>query len=416
MFALMDCNNFYASCERVFNPRLEGKPIVILSNNDGCIIARSNEAKHLGIPMGAPFFEWREYCQQHRVHVFSSNYALYGDLSQRVMSSLATFCPTIEIYSIDEAFLLFEGMTSAERLAYAADIRRAIKMWTGIPVSIGIAPTKTLAKVANYQAKKHTITGVFDLSQTETQEKILAQFPVQELWGIGRNLSKTLNLINIHTAKELRDANQKIIRSQFSVVMERMIQELRGISCLPLETVQARKQIISSRSFGKAISRLSDIEEALSHYTANACLKLRQQNSTANGITVFLNQNIHHSVHLTYSFPTPSCDTSYIIKMAKKCLQKLFKPGLRYHKTGIILLDLGSRSINQFDLFTDTNNTKSNLIMKTVDTINEKMGKTALFRCAEGTERAWRIRCDKRSPRYTTHWDELVRVHCCHPK
>lgn len=417
IFALVDCNNFYASCERVFNPHLNGKAIVILSNNDGCIIARSNEAKKLGIPMGAPFHEWKKLCDKKLLYAFSSNYALYGDMSNRVMTSLKQFCPTLEIYSIDEAFLSFDEANKTNLVTDTIEIRSKIKEWIGLPVSIGIAPTKTLAKIANHIAKKKTRSGVFDLRDPIMQEKILAEFPIANIWGIGRRLAKKLNDLNIHSARDLRDANLKMIRMHFSVVVERIVEELRGVACIPLEMIQPRKQIMSSRSFGKLITKINELEEAVSHYTAIACQKLRKQNSLAGGISVFLHTNFYRSQDAQYGnssncrFTEPTCDSSFIISTAKKCLNKIYRPGFHYQKAGIMLLDLSSHTIKQYDLFAIRQN-KSEPLMRTLDCINEKLGKKALFIAAEGTQRNWKTRCARRSPRYTTQWDELMKVSC----
>ncbi len=418
IFALVDCNNFYASCERVFNPKLEGKPIVVLSNNDGCIVARSNEAKRLGIPMGAPYFEWRAMCEKHQVHVLSSNYELYGDLSQRVMSILQQLCANVEIYSIDEAFLTLDGFDKNNLQAYAAHIRQTIKMWTGLQVSIGCGPTKTLAKAANIIAKKHTLDGIFNLCDANTQEHILPSIAVQDIWGIGRRLAPRLQQMNIQHAKDLRDSDLSLMRAKFSITLERVIQELRGVSCLPLESIQPRKQIISSRSFGKPVTQLDEIEEAVSHYVASACVRLRQQQSNANGIHVFLHTsfvketNRSYSASTSFHFPAPTADTRYIINVAKSCLKTLYKSGHRYRKAGIILLDLAPKQLRQYDFFSGINEASNELLMNTVDGINEKLGKNAVFYCAEGIKKPWQLRCDRRSKRYTTRWEELVAVDC----
>jgi DNA polymerase V len=416
IFALVDCNNFYASCERAFNPRLENKPIVVLSNNDGCIIARSNEAKKLGIPMGAPFFQWRQFCKKNGVYVFSSNYALYGDMSQRVMNILKSFCPDMEIYSIDEAFLSLDALSNMDLVSFATRVRTTIKDCTGLPVSIGIATTKTLAKIANHIAKKQTTTGVFDLSSLATQEKILAAFPVGEIWGIGRQLKNKLIPFGIATAKDLRDADLKNLRNNFSVVLEKTIQELRNISCLPLEAIQPRKQIISSRSFGKPVFSLQDLEEAVSTYTAIACLKLRHQKSQAKGIYVFLQTNLFQKKSAPYSvgaschLPLATINTNVMIHLAKKCVQEIFKPGLKYHKAGIMLLDISPQTIQQYDIFLTQSHQKQEHLTEVVDQINQKLGKHILFYCAEGIKKTWQIKSDLRSPRYTTQWSEIPQV------
>lgn len=411
IFALIDCNNFYASCERVFNPSLERKPIVVLSNNDGCVIARSNEAKKLSIPMGAPFFKWESFCKKNNVAVFSSNYELYGDMSKRVMTIIKQNCPQVEIYSIDEAFLSLENLGIKNILAYALTLKNQIKTDTGIPVSIGIAQTKTLAKIANHIAKN--TTGVCHL--TEKDVSLLQTFPVNKIWGIGHQLAKRLKNLNIHTALDLRNANPNYLRTHFSVTVEKIVYELRGTSCLTLELVQPRKQIISSRSFGKKITTLNDLEEAISHYTAIATNKLRIQNSLASGIGVFLHTHLFNDFEKPYendiyfSFPIPTNDTRYIIRIAKKCIQTLYKKGYRYHKAGLILLDLIPQAQQQIDLFTSFCE-KSNNLMKTIDLINKEHGKNTIFYCAEGIKRNWQIKKERCSPRYTTRWSEILTV------
>lgn len=418
IFALVDCNNFYASCERVFDPRLEGKPIVVLSNNDGCIISRSNEAKQLGIPMGAPFHQWKSQLKKNNVFVYSSNYELYGDMSRRVMSILTDFCPDIEYYSIDEAFLSLKGFESRDLSEYALKIRETIKTYTGIPVCIGFSQTKTLAKLANHFAKKAATTGVFDFLDINLQENILRDLPIEDLWGIGLRLAKKLHLFGIHTVKEFRDSNQKIMNEKFSVVVERIIQELNRVSCLPLESIQPRKQIVSSRSFGKLVSDIEELEEAISHYTAKACAKLRNQQHRATGIHVYLQTNefIQHekqySNGISYEFSTPENNTSFIISKAKQCLHKIFRKGYRYQKAGIMLLDLIPEGIQQVDMFSSNKNPKKEKLMSVVDEINLLMGRDTIQFCAEGINKAWKLKCNFRSPRYTTRLDELKQVKC----
>lgn len=413
IFGLVDCNNFYASCERVFNPRLENKPIVILSNNDGCIIARSNEAKALGIPMGAPYFQWRKHFELYNVQVFSSNFELYGDLSARVMSSLAKLCPEMEIYSIDEAFLQLDEWENPRD--YALTIRKLIKQWTGIPVSIGLSTTKTLAKCANKLAKNHSPSGVFDLITKEQQDMHLAYLPVGDVWGIGRRLTKQMQQLHITTAKTLRDQDPIFLRKKFNIMVEKINRELRGMSCLSLESVQSKKQIMCSRSFGKKVNQLKDLEEAVSHYTATACVKLRKQHSVAAGVLVFLQKKYLSDEHESNSkatyFAQPSDNTSDIIRTALQNLQKIYQPHCFYHKAGVLLLDLQSNRIQQSDLLAETNVSKKQL-MSAIDSINESMGKNTLFFAAEGTEKTWKIQSQYRSPRYTTAWSELAVIQC----
>jgi len=416
-FALVDCNNFYASCERVFNPALEGRPIVILSNNDGCIVARSNEAKALGIGMAAPYYQCKALCEQHNVAVFSSNYELYGDMSQRVMQSLRRFCVDMEIYSIDEAFLMLEGASSQQMIVYAQKIHTHIKQWTGIPVSIGIAPTKTLAKMANYLAKKHFKQPVMSLLDPALQENILSRVNVEDIWGISRGRAQRLRRLGIFTAKQLRDAEAKAIRKHLTVIGERMVYELRGTPCLLLEDiVGAKKNIMSSRSFGYLLTTQVDIAAALANYTAHACQKLRQQKSRAQAIGVFLRTNrfcakdAQYRNEIVYRFVAPTNDTREIIALAKKALSAIYQPGYAYQKVGIILMELVPDTYQQQDLLCQTNYQLSDKLMAVLDNINFKMGKKGLFIAAQGTNRPWLMRCDKRSPRYTTCWDELPRV------
>ena len=301
IFALVDCNNFYASCERVFNPKLEGKPIVVLSNNDGCIIARSNEAKALGIPMGAPFFKYKQLINRNKVHVFSSNYTFYGDMSARVMTSLRSLVDEIEIYSIDEAFLDISSFAYCDLEDTAKEIKTLIKQWTGIPVSIGIGSSKTLAKIANRQAKKDSLDNVFDIRNLDVKKSVLQELPVEEIWGISTRWGRRLRKIGIETAQDLVEANPRYVKKTISIVGERIHYELNGVSCIGIEEVKNKKNIISSKSFGKKVSQVQELEEAVSNYTARACEKLRLQNSRAQGLYVFLRTSPHIDKERQYS-------------------------------------------------------------------------------------------------------------------
>lgn len=411
IFALIDCNNFYASCERVFNPCLENKPIVVLSNNDGCVIARSNEAKKLGIPMGAPYYKWQEFCLENNVHAFSSNYALYGDISNRVMTTLQLLADKVELYSIDEAFIQIETISNhAELLNYGLYLRRIIKAWTGIPVSVGLAQTKTLAKIANHIAKKRTDSGVYIYNPTIN---ILETFPIEDIWGVGNRISHRLKKCGIQTAKDLRDSNEKHLRSLFSVVLEKTILELRGISCLPLEDVKPRKEIMCSRSFGKKVNLLSELEEAISFYATTACVKLRKQNSLTSMINIFLNTNhfstsdAQYSNNITLNLNEPTCDTRLIIKNALKGLSIIYKQGFKYQKAGIMLMNLVPNTFQQSSLLPSASNSE---LMSVIDNINSRLGKNTLFFCAEGFNKKWSLKSEKRSPRYTTRWNEIITV------
>ena len=406
LFALIDCNNFFVSCERVFNPSLIGKPVVVLSNNDGCIIARSNEAKALGVPMGAPYFKYK-----HMIHyALSSNYQLYGDMSNRVMQSLRMLAPNLEVYSIDEAFLCFDSIINP--YDFAKNIRDKIFKWTGIPTSIGIAPTKTLAKIANHVAKKRN--GIFDMRTEVSQDLIMKELPTDQIWGISSKGQEKLNNIGITTALMLKNSEPKLIRQQSSVVGERIVYELRGISCLGLEQVSAKKNIISSKSFGRAVTKLSELEEAIANYAVKACEKLRIQKSLAQRLMVFIKTNSYNEYQLQYknerttTLNIPTSDTSYIITQARNSIQKLYKPGIVYKKAGIMLMDIIPTTNNQQNLFNKSNSDKQEKLMQVIDNLNQKS--PSVFYLAQGVKRNWQMKCDKRSPQYTTNWNDLAKV------
>lgn len=418
IFALVDCNNFYVSCERVFNPRLIGKPIVVLSNNDGCVIARSNEAKDLGIPMGAPYYQHKSFIEKNNVKVFSSNYQFYGDMSQRVMKSLSMMLPNqdVEIYSIDEAFLRLDGFAMRDLFDWALEVRNNVLQWTGIPTSIGIAPTKTLSKIANHVAKKQTESGVFDLRDTDLQEYIMADLPVEELWGISRSWGKKLRSLGISTALQLRNTDPKFIQKKLSVVVERMVYELQGLSCLDLEKQVPKKSIMSSKSFGTLLDKLEPIEQALSTYAVRACEKLRQQGSKAKSLYIFLQTNPfrvdqhQYRNSLKFEFDLPTSDTAVIIRVAKTLLKQIYKYGYYYHKCGIMLFNLVSEEYQQGHFFTPQNSSRDSL-MKSIDIINESMGRETIFYAAQGVDQNWKMKRNNLSPRYTTNWEELVKVY-----
>lgn len=414
-FVLVDCNNFYASCERLFNPRLEGKPVIVLSNNDGCVVARSQEAKKLGIKMGEPFFKIKEFCRRHRIAVYSSNYRLYGDLSARVMQILTSMAPEIQIYSIDEAFLCFPPTVDPQELfQHCLAMRQKIKKWTGIPVSMGIAPTKTLAKAASKMAKKSS-EGVFSLLDVALREKILREFPIEDLWGIGSRLNKRLRAQDIATAWQLQEKEPATIRDLMGVVGERMLWELRGVSCLELEEPAPRKSITSSRSFGNAICDFKLLSEALCHFAATACLKLREQNSYARSLYVYAESTLNpltgerQTSGMGVPLPFPTQDTPKIITAAKKCLKQIFRKEAKYKKCGIILLDLVQEQDVVPDLFLGNIDPKRKRANKAVDAINNYFGKNTIFYGAMGvsTDPAWKMRSDKSSCYNTTSWKHL---------
>jgi DNA polymerase V len=415
MFALVDCNNFYASCERVFNPRWEGRAIVVLSNNDGCVIARSNEAKALGIPMGAPFFQCRQLIEAHHVIVCSSNYTLYGDMSSRVMRTLKEFSPDMQIYSIDEAFLI---LRETQLLEYGRNLRRTVLQWTGIPVSVGIAPTKTLAKVANRFAKKNPAAGgVFVLDDQMKINEILDSLPVTEIWGIGSKLGQRLNRLGIMTAKDFRDADDGQIRKVLSVVGLRCAMELRGISCLPLEEIPApKKSVTCSRAFGKPIDNLPELSEAVASYAARAAEKMREQESLATVMVIYVELHPFNRdrgfFHVKASFPEPTDYTPHLISYAKAAAAELFQEGNAYRKAGVILDGLVPDNSYQRDLFAahPVSPEKQKKAMRLMDSLNAHYGRNILHTAAEGVKKSWKMRQHLRTPKFTTSWDELLKI------
>lgn len=415
--ALVDCNNFYISCERVFQPSLRGKPVVVLSNNDGCVIARSNEAKALGIEMGAPFHLNRDSFVRQGVIVRSSNYSLYGDMSARVMRILVDQAPEIEVYSIDEAFLGLGGL-EGRMDAHMRAVRADVLQWTGIPVSIGIAPTKTLAKVANRLAKKTPESGgVLALLTEAEQTAALARLELTDLWGLARRMEVRLQAIGITTPLQLRDADPKWIRSQFSVVMERLVLELRGHSCLQLEDgVADRQTIMASRSFGRPVETLEEMEEAVATYVSRAGEKMRRQNLVTPALQIFLNTNRfreddaqyygQHTVHL----PVATSDTSRLIRAALYGVRQVWRGGFRYKKAGVVCLDLHPGERIQETLFHQADSPERRQLMASLDSINQRFGRGTVSFAAGGTRKAWALRSDQRSARFTTRWGELLNV------
>lgn len=418
-FLLVDCNNFYVSCERLFNPELEGKPVIVLSNNDGCVVARSQEAKKLGIQMGEPFFKIKGLCKHSKVRVYSSNYQLYGDISQRIMQVLHQLAPEIEVYSIDEAFLKYPNTLSQEDIFKASvEIRQLIKKWIGMPVSIGIAPSKTLAKVANDIAKQDP-TGIVDLSSSERRELILKKFAIGDVWGVGSKTQSKLRSVGVCTAWQFREMDPSNVRRQFGVVGERMLWELRGVSCLELEKIQPKKSLCYSRSFGKSIGDLATLAEALSTYVANACVKLRKQKSSAQALHVFLETHFDPETKTRQSYSTvvmldfPTNDTPQIICAAKRCLMKLFRENELYKKCGVTLLDLIPEAVVMPDFLFGGFNKKRQDLAETVDSLNARFGKNTLFYAAMGVSADWKLNCEKRSRQYTTCWSDLASAQAC---
>lgn len=416
--ALVDCNNFYVSCERVFNPTLEGKPVVVLSNNDGCAVARSNEVKALGVKMGEPWFKFEKLAKQHGIIALSSNYCLYGDLSARVMSILATFSSKQEVYSIDECFLDLDGFAPETLADYGQTIRKTIRRNVGIPVCVGIAETKTLAKLANHCAKKGLAgrDGVCDFGRLSEIElsRLFAGLPVGDIWGIGRKISERLLAMGIETVEELKIANPNKIRQQFSVVVERTVKELNGIPCIELEDVGTpRQQIMVSRSFGQEVSNFDDLSESVAYFATSAAEKLRKDGSVAASICIFIQTNpfkespqYQRSVVVPMSQPTD--DTLKLVNAAIQGLGEIYRMGFGYKKSGVLLMALQPKGTIQAALFDDpTEQSKSAKLIQVMDSINRRMGKGSLTIAASGTRQRWAMRRDRKSPNYTTEWSEL---------
>ena len=420
ILALVDVNNFYVSAERVFNPKLEGVPVVVLSNNDGCVVARSAEVKALGVPMGEPWFKLKSLARKHGIIALSSNYALYADMSNRVMSVLSDFTPHQEVYSIDESFLDLAGLPGNLTLTAQA-MRQRIKQWVGVPVCIGIAPTKTLAKLANHIAKKRPqYQGVCNLNAMNKAQidEILASIEVGEVWGIGRKLNAHLQQGGIRTVRQLRDFDVTRLRRRFGVVMERTVRELRGELCLEMvDIAPAKQQIISSRSFGRYVTELDELEQAVSAYMSRAAEKLRRQNSVAATAHVYIRTNPHkenepqYSPGMTVALPHASNDTRQLVEAVLVCLRRIYRAGFSYQKAGVMQSDITPAGISQGDLFAGQSTTQNtSKLMSTLDRINLKMGKGALKLASDGIGQDWKMKTGNKSPAYTTRWDELPMV------
>jgi DNA polymerase V len=412
--ALVDCNNFYVSCERVFRPDLARVPLVVLSNNDGCVVSRSNEAKALGIKMGQPWFECKELAEEHGILAFSSNYALYADLSNRVMSILSDFAPRHEVYSIDECFVDLTGMPKLREVSYA--MRERVGMWTGIPVCVGIGPTKTLAKLANHVAKKHPRSkGVFNYNAlSEGQKSLLLQrIPVEEVWGVGRKLTKRLECHRIRTVQDLKQAHVATLRAEFGVVMEKIQRELQEVPCIELQEIQPdRQQIIASRSFGKMVTELPILQDALSTFVANACAKLRGQGSHAAVIQVFLQTNRfrkdlpQYMPSLAVPLPYPTNDSLEVNRWASFLCERLFKPEYQYKKAGIMLSEISPVTHRQGDLLAGDVSSNGKLMLA-LDTLNQRFGRGTVKVSTQGAFKDWQMRQERKSPNYTTDWNEV---------
>lgn len=418
-YAILDCNNFYVSCERVFDPTLKGIPVVVLSNNDGCIVSRSQEAKNIGIPMGAPIFKWRSLIEKHNGRILSSNYTLYGDLSARIMRIIKDHQPYVQVYSIDEAFIYFKDTPLSEACAQATALQSTVYQWTGIPVSIGIAPTKTLAKVANRYAKKFPqLNGLFACEDPADIAFLLKHLPVEDVWGIGRRNTKKLHLAGIHNAYELTLSGDTWIRKQLTIVGLKTVHELRGTPCFGLESNhEPKKGIACTRSFGKPVTEILQLKEAVATYVSRAAEKARKQCSAVITMYVYIRTSrfAEHrfSDGIAITLPAPTSYTPDLITHALKGVERIFKPGYAYKKAGVILTQLLDQRNLQEQIFNAHNAEKrfeQTQTMRTVDAVNHKWGRDTLNFAACGQKRLWAMKAGNRSPRFTTTWHELLKV------
>lgn len=412
--ALIDGNSFYCSCERVFNPKLERRPVIVLSNNDGCAVARTSEAKALGIKMGQPMFQIRDLCRHNNVAVYSSNYALYGDMSRRMNAVYQGFSPDIEIYSIDESFLDVEHLPIKDRTAWASDLRATTRQWTGIPTCVGIGPTKTLAKLAN-KAAKNLASGVLDLSDEGVRHQVMATFPIGDVWGIGRASAGKLAYLGIEFAGQVRDMDPKLARQIMTVVGEKIVHELNGIACIGLEAVAPqRKGCAVTRSFGQRVTQKVEMEQAVAGYATRLGEKLRRHNLATDHVTVFMHtspfaDDPQRSVSMTIHIPEATNDSLQLIKAAKRAVDALWKSGFRYSKAGIITQDLVPPAIRQRALFDGLDHERAAKVMAAMDEANRRWGRATVVPAAVGiaSSSAFTTKFEMRSPRFTTRWAEL---------
>lgn len=422
MIAIVDCNSFYAACERLFKPSLHGKPVVVLSNNDGCIVSRTDEAKALGIRMAGPYYQNKQEIEANRVAVFSSNYHLYGDMSKRVMDTLRMLSPNVEVYSVDEAFLNLDGMESTDLRAYGLHIKQTTEQWTGIPVSVGIASTKVLSKMANRLAKKdkNGTEGVMLLQTPEQEHEAMIRTAVEDIWGIGRAYAEKLRMFNINTAWDLRNMNEEWIRKQLGgVVGVRLAKELKGIPCIGFKDPLTQKKMISTtRMFGKPVLTMESLKEAVATYLARAAEKLRRQESVAGSMRIFI---VHHTPTYGEAYapssrsaymllPTPTCLTNLFIANAMPMVEALYQEGKRYIKAGVILGEILPLRAIQGNLFHTPEHPNGRMLMKAIDNINLGMGTDLVRFATGGTQKNWKMRQEMRSNRFTTRWDELCLI------
>ncbi len=413
MYLLVDGNNFYVSCERVFNPRLENKPVVVLSNNDGCIVARSAEAKAVGIKMGQPMFEIAALIKKHQIEWLSSNYALYASMSARMMRCIEEHCSHIEIYSIDEAFVDVSGLAEEKLILFAKSLRQTVTRWTGIPVCVGVGKTKTLAKLANSLAKKSGDEGVFSLICPSKHRAVFLACFIEDVWGIGRKTTAKLHDLGIETLDQLIQQPAPWIRGALGLGVLKTVMELQGISCIDLDDMASKKAISSSRSFSRPVTTLEELSEAMSTYAAIAARKCRLQHGFAQGICVYITtsrfkRKEHYYARQTATvFNTPANDTKTITQVAIGLLNNIFRAGYSYTKCGIVLLDIHPESHVQGDMLVVQDSSKIKVLSQVLDKINQRYGRTTIYLAAEGLKKEWLARSNKKSPNYTTSWDEL---------
>lgn len=417
MYALVDCNNFYASCERVFNPNLRHKPIAILSNNDGCVISRSDEAKALNLPMGAPIFKWESFCKANNVTVLSSNYPLYGDMSQRIMTILQQFTPDVEVYSIDEAFLEFKGFNNTNFQDYGIQMRKRILKWTGIPTSVGVAPTKALSKVANKIARKfpEKTKGCYVIDSEEKRIKALKWTKLEDVWGIGRRLHLRLKAKGCITAYDFAQLSDTWVRKNFSITEWNLQKDLQGIPKIKLDEVKNKQAIATTRSFETTYSDLDNIKERISTFATRCAEKLRKQGSSCNMIYVLLSSDRHkkdleqHRASLIISLPYPTDSTLVISHEAVKAIKEIFKSGIKYKRAGVIVMGLVPTDNHQLQLF-NSENPKHKPLMHTIDHLNKKYATNKVKLGNQDLKRTWKMRQERLSPRYTTNIKDVIVV------
>jgi len=417
MFALVDCNNFYASCERVFNPNLQHKPIAILSNNDGCVISRSDEAKAIGLPMGAPIFKWENYCKHHGIKVMSSNYPLYGDMSDRVMKILDQFTPDVEVYSIDEAFLQFKGFDQFDFRHYGTQIKTRILQWTGIPTCVGIAPTKGLSKVANKIARKFLkeTQGVYVIDSEEKRIKALKWTPIEKVWGIGRGLQQKLKAVGCVKAYDFTQMNSELVRKKYSITVWKLQQDLLGKPTIELDEERNKKAIATTRSFEYTYNDIENIKERIATFAVNCAEKLRKQKHSCHMIIVLLRSDRHkkdleqHRVSKTVILPHPTNSSLVISKCAVEAVKTIFKSGIKYKRAGVIVTGLVPEDNFQLDLFSKQD-PKHKPLMDVIDQMNQKYKSNRVKLANQDLERTWKMRQERLTPKYTTNINDIIVV------